>query len=121
MLKKTANYFMSFVLLFSLMEISIHKHCTNRELSSILIYENNECCQNECNCCSEKNHSFKITDAFLKTTFKIKHITKHFKKQISRLKVIITKDKSAIIFSGFYKFPVYFNINTPALFQCFRL
>jgi len=70
MIKKAANYIMSFSLLFSVIGISINKHYSGNELYSVSVFsEPDSCCDDEddCDCCTETNDLFQITDVFLQS------------------------------------------------------
>ncbi len=94
MIKKAANYIMSFLLLFSVIGISINKHYSGNELYSVSIFSIPEsCCDEPCNYCNETTEVFRITDDFLQSVFhfvydvKIINLTTRFHdKELSKYK-----------------------------------
>ncbi len=122
MIKKSANYIMSIVLLFSGIGISINQHCSGNLSYSDFVRVNKTCCQKDlCTCCNKTNDSFKITNVFLKPAFKTKHLkTKHSIEHI-KSETVTVREKAEFLLLEFNKFPKYFNINLSVLLQCFRL
>ncbi len=124
MIKKAANYIMSFLLLFSVIGISINKHYSGNELYSVSIFSIPEsCCDEPCNYCNETTEVFRITDDFLQSVFhfvydvKIINLTTRFNDFEAKF---FSKESTSMVFK-FYKCLKHLRQNTSAKLQCFRL
>ena len=126
MIKKAANYIMSFLLLISLTGISINKHYSGNQLYSVSVFsEPDSCCDDEddCDCCTETNDLFQITDVILQSVIhfvydvKIINLTTRFNDFEAKF---FSKESTSTVFK-FYKYLKHLRQNTSAKLQCFRL
>ena len=123
MFKKAAYYIMVFILLLSVIGITVNKHYSGNKLFSVSVFlEADSCCNGPCDCCNETSETFNLTDSFVKTDF-------NFKQKISvepvsffiKLFNNISFTNKSFILSGGFRFLKPVVLNSVAFLQSFRL
>ncbi|NOZ35480.1 MAG: hypothetical protein GXO80_09315 [Chlorobi bacterium] len=124
MFKKTVYYIMIFLLLLSVIGITVNKHYSGTKLFSVSVFtEAESCCTGHCNCCNNTSETYKLTDSFFKTDFESNTkpvIFNSFGYILSTNNKIPCLSESCV-FSNTYKNTEYIVNSSPAYLQNFRL
>ncbi|MCF6364812.1 MAG: hypothetical protein L3J35_01275 [Bacteroidales bacterium] len=119
MLKKAAYYIMTFILLLSVIGITVNKHYSGNKLFSVSLFlEADSCCDNPCDCCSNTSETHSLTDSFVRTFFEFGINSFSY---ITNTNEIISSLSENTVFSATYKNIKYSANTSPAYLQSFRL
>jgi len=124
MFKKAAYYIMTFLLLLSIIGISINKHYSGSKLYSVsVVLDAESCCEGSCDCCEDTSEIVKLTDSFLKTVFQFESKVKAF----NLFTLVYFFDKNPFLSNNkqsnsVNNFPIKIpKLNTVSFLQSFRL
>ena len=123
MFKKAVYYSMTFLLLLSVIGITVNKHYSGNKLFSVSLFlEADSCCNGPCDCCNNTSETHNLTDSFVKSDFKFyNNITVE---TISFITGILTTNfftNNTVISSIVFQFSKPTILNSAALLQSFRL
>ncbi len=124
MLKKTGYYIMTFLLLLSVIGITVNKHYSGNKLFSVSVFsEADSCCDDPCDCCNNTSETYNLTDSFFKTDFEsnTKPIIFNFAGYIVSTNNNIPCLSESCVFSSTNKNTEYILNSSPAYLQNFRL
>ncbi|MCF6184458.1 MAG: hypothetical protein L3J56_07510, partial [Bacteroidales bacterium] len=117
-------YIMTFILLLSVIGITVNKHYSGNKLFSFSVFtEAESCCTGHCNCCNNTSETYKLTDSFLKTDFESNpkpDIVNPFGYILSTNEIIPFLSEN-LVFSSTYSNTEYIVNTLPAYLQNFRL
>ncbi len=124
MLKKTVYYIMIFLLLLSVIGITVNKHYSGTKLFSVSVFtEAESCCTGHCNCCNNTSETYKLTDSFFKSYFESNtepDIVNPFGYILSTNEIIPCLSKNSVFLST-YNNTGYIVNTSPAYLQNFRM